>query len=65
MAHVSPTRIGCSATVEPLSTMAEYLVGCEVDQRETSESASRSEATREQAGAERGEGLRTSERRTE
>jgi len=37
MAHVSPTRIGCSATVEPLSTMAEYLVGCEVDQRETSE----------------------------
>ncbi|SFR59792.1 ATP-dependent helicase [Halogeometricum limi] len=23
----SPTRIGCSATVEPLTTMAEYLVG--------------------------------------
>ncbi|MCU4799141.1 ATP-dependent helicase [Halobacteria archaeon HArc-gm2] len=29
MAHGSPTRIGCSATVEPLSTMAEYLVGQE------------------------------------
>ncbi|MWG36778.1 ATP-dependent helicase [Halomarina oriensis] len=27
--HASPTRIGCSATVEPLSTMAEFLVGCE------------------------------------
>jgi len=25
----SPTRIGCSATVEPLSTMAEFLVGRE------------------------------------
>jgi ATP-dependent Lhr-like helicase len=29
MAEESPTRIGCSATVEPLSTMAEFLVGCE------------------------------------
>ncbi|KTG08627.1 helicase [Haloprofundus marisrubri] len=27
MTESSPTRIGCSATVEPLSTMAEYLVG--------------------------------------
>ena len=27
MADGSPTRIGCSATVEPLSTMAEFLVG--------------------------------------
>ncbi|MEF8812909.1 MAG: ATP-dependent helicase [Halovenus sp.] len=29
MAAGSPTRIGCSATVEPLETMAEFLVGCE------------------------------------
>ena len=29
MAEGSPTRIGCSATVEPLSTMAEFLVGRE------------------------------------
>jgi ATP-dependent Lhr-like helicase len=29
MADGSPTRIGCSATVEPLETMAEFLVGCE------------------------------------
>jgi ATP-dependent Lhr-like helicase len=28
LCHASPTRIGCSATVEPLSTMAEFLVGC-------------------------------------
>ena len=28
MAQHSPTRIGCSATVEPLSTVAEFLVGC-------------------------------------
>ena len=27
MADGSPTRIGCSATVEPLDTMAEFLVG--------------------------------------
>ncbi|MFB6250968.1 MAG: ATP-dependent helicase [Halobellus sp.] len=27
LAETSPTRIGCSATVEPLSTMAEFLVG--------------------------------------
>jgi len=27
MCEGSPTRIGCSATVEPLSTMAEFLVG--------------------------------------
>ncbi|AUX08555.1 ATP-dependent helicase Lhr [Halalkaliarchaeum desulfuricum] len=31
LADVSPTRIGCSATVEPLSTMAEFLVGREPD----------------------------------
>jgi ATP-dependent Lhr-like helicase len=29
MAENSPTRIGCSATVEPLETMAEFLVGRE------------------------------------
>jgi len=29
MTAKSPTRIGCSATVEPLETMAEYLVGRE------------------------------------
>ncbi|MFC7202044.1 ATP-dependent helicase [Haloferax namakaokahaiae] len=29
LAHDSPTRIGCSATVEPLDTVAEYLVGYE------------------------------------
>ena len=29
LADGSPTRIGCSATVDPLSTMAEFLVGCE------------------------------------
>jgi ATP-dependent Lhr-like helicase len=29
MAESSPTRIGCSATVEPLSTMGEFLVGTE------------------------------------
>ena len=29
MADTSPTRIGCSATVEPLSTVAEFLVGRE------------------------------------
>ncbi|MEZ3116613.1 ATP-dependent helicase [Halobaculum sp. MBLA0147] len=27
MAETSPTRIGCSATVEPLSTVAKFLVG--------------------------------------
>jgi ATP-dependent Lhr-like helicase len=29
LADGSPTRIGCSATVEPLSTVADFLVGCE------------------------------------
>jgi ATP-dependent Lhr-like helicase len=29
LADSSPTRVGCSATVEPLDTMAEFLVGCE------------------------------------
>ncbi|PSQ04219.1 helicase [Halobacteriales archaeon QS_5_68_33] len=29
MADRSPTRVGCSATVEPLDAMAEFLVGCE------------------------------------
>jgi ATP-dependent Lhr-like helicase len=29
LAHESPTRIGCSATVEPLETMADFLVGRE------------------------------------
>ena len=31
MAESSPTRIGCSATVEPLSTVAEFLVGRDDD----------------------------------
>ena len=31
LADTSPTRIGCSATVEPLTTMAEYLVGRDDD----------------------------------
>ncbi|WP_323190244.1 ATP-dependent helicase [Halostella sp. PRR32] len=29
LAHTSPTRIGCSATIEPLEDVAEFLVGCE------------------------------------
>ena len=29
LADGSPTRIGCSATVEPLDEMAQFLVGCE------------------------------------
>ncbi|MFC5136323.1 MULTISPECIES: ATP-dependent helicase [Haloferacaceae] len=29
LADGSPTRIGCSATVDPLSGIAEFLVGCE------------------------------------
>jgi len=29
LAHGSPTRIGCSATIEPLSEVAEFLVGNE------------------------------------
>ncbi|MFC4448121.1 ATP-dependent helicase [Halorussus aquaticus] len=29
MVESSPTRIGCSATVEPLSDIADFLVGCE------------------------------------
>ncbi|WP_128476028.1 ATP-dependent helicase [Halorussus pelagicus] len=31
MAETSPTRIGCSATVEPLADIAEFLVGCETE----------------------------------
>ncbi|WP_135830127.1 ATP-dependent helicase [Halorussus halobius] len=31
MAESSPTRIGCSATVEPLDRIAEFLVGCDVN----------------------------------
>ncbi|SDY04519.1 ATP-dependent helicase [Halobellus clavatus] len=31
LADASPTRIGCSATVEPLSTMARFLVGRDDD----------------------------------
>lgn len=31
MADSSPTRIGCSATVEPLDRIAEFLVGCDVN----------------------------------
>ncbi|WP_284009335.1 ATP-dependent helicase [Haloarcula pelagica] len=31
MADSSPTRIGCSATVEPLDTVAQFLVGGEYD----------------------------------
>jgi len=29
LCETSPTRVGCSATVEPVGTMAEFLVGCE------------------------------------
>ena len=29
LCETSPTRIGCSATVEPLDEIAEFLVGCE------------------------------------
>ncbi|SDJ75292.1 ATP dependent helicase, Lhr family [Halovenus aranensis] len=32
LANGSPTRIGCSATVEPLETVAEFLVGCDHEQ---------------------------------
>ncbi|WP_267162438.1 ATP-dependent helicase [Halovenus salina] len=32
LAEGSPTRIGCSATVEPLDTMAEFLVGADHEQ---------------------------------
>jgi len=31
LAHGSPTRIGCSATVKPLDTMGEFLVGWDED----------------------------------
>jgi ATP-dependent Lhr-like helicase len=34
LAHESPTRIGCSATVEPLETVAEFLVGREAGDTE-------------------------------
>ncbi|PSP55485.1 helicase, partial [Halobacteriales archaeon QS_1_67_19] len=36
MTETTPTRIGCSATVEPLEDIADFLVGCEVD-REASD----------------------------
>ncbi|MFT4945743.1 MAG: ATP-dependent Lhr-like helicase, partial [Halovenus sp.] len=38
LANGSPTRIGCSATVEPLDTMAEFLVGCESGVGDTGDS---------------------------
>ncbi|SFG37553.1 ATP-dependent helicase Lhr and Lhr-like helicase [Halopelagius inordinatus] len=38
----SPTRIGCSATVEPLSTMGEFLVGQDIDERNSSGSQTQS-----------------------
>ncbi|WP_335998604.1 ATP-dependent helicase [Halorientalis halophila] len=41
LAARSPTRIGCSATVEPLDTMAEFLVG----QTDPGDSESRSDST--------------------
>lgn len=31
LANDSPTRIGCSATVEPIEEIADFLVGCEPD----------------------------------
>ncbi len=31
LAETSPTRIGCSATVEPLDVIGEFLVGAEID----------------------------------
>ncbi|WP_115863328.1 ATP-dependent helicase [Halorussus litoreus] len=37
MAESSPTRIGCSATVEPLDEIAEFLVGCETDEQPADE----------------------------
>ena len=40
LCDASPTRIGCSATVEPLTTMAEFLVG-----RDTAEGTSASSQT--------------------
>src|SRR6056297_311240 len=38
MAERSPTRIGCSATVEPLEDIAEFLVGCEASGGERGDS---------------------------
>ena len=35
LASTSPTRIGCSATVEPLSTMAAFLVGYDAETGES------------------------------
>ncbi|WP_336326783.1 ATP-dependent helicase [Halovenus sp. HT40] len=37
LANNSPTRIGCSATVEPLDTIAEFLVGYESDRTDEDE----------------------------
>ena len=37
LADGSPTRIGCSATVEPLDTIAEFLVGHEYVEREAAD----------------------------
>ncbi|MFC7095976.1 ATP-dependent helicase [Halobaculum marinum] len=43
MCESSPTRIGCSATVEPLTTMAEFLVGGEPRSGSGSASGERSD----------------------
>jgi len=49
LADGSPTRVGCSATVEPLDTMAEFLVGCEPADA-TSEAPSESSAETDTPG---------------
>ncbi|WP_436344815.1 ATP-dependent helicase [Natronorubrum sp. FCH18a] len=59
------TRIGCSATIEPLSQVAEFLVGCEA--RSASGRANGEERTvsREEPGGEPSEVPRTSGERAE
>jgi len=48
LAHGSPTRIGCSATIEPLSQMAKFLVGYEpVDDTQASGSGAELAGERE------------------
>ncbi|MXR42270.1 ATP-dependent helicase [Halobaculum sp. WSA2] len=48
----SPTRIGCSATVEPLSTMAKFLVGGEAGDGEVSTGAGGDDTIDAEDGAE-------------
>jgi ATP-dependent Lhr-like helicase len=51
LANDSPTRIGCSATVEPLDTMAEFLVG-RTSSEEVSEKGTADSESREQLAGE-------------